>query len=130
MHWGFIQAMPARRPVRQRVRRSYGGRNSPGLTGKCTSLRSIPAGIQDRTPHIHFKVFIDNSNVITGLPEPITKQVYATTLPYRDRKEERDTFNANDFIYIWQGGPDTMVALKEKDGSYLASLVIGIQRNP
>jgi len=34
--------------------------------------------------------------VITGqlyFPEPITKQVYATTVPYRGRKEERDTFS-------------------------------------
>ena len=35
-----------------------------------------------RTPHIHFKVFIDNRNVITGqlyFPEHITEHVYAAS---------------------------------------------------
>jgi hypothetical protein len=38
-------------------------------------------------------------------------------------------FNANDFIFAMQSGADTMVDLKQESGSYLASLVIGIQRN-
>jgi protocatechuate 3,4-dioxygenase beta subunit len=82
--------------------------------------------------HIHFKVFIDNRNVITGqlyFPDHITEQVYATTPPYRERKRERDTFNASDFIFVRQGGADTIVDLKQESGSYLASLVIGIHRN-
>jgi protocatechuate 3,4-dioxygenase beta subunit len=101
--------------------------------GKVRFNTIYPGWYPGRTPHIHFKVFTDNRNVITGqlyFPEPITEHVYATTLPYRERKEERDTFNADDFIFVKQGGPDTMVKLEEKAGSYLASLVIGIQRNP
>jgi hypothetical protein len=69
--------------------------------------------------------------VITGqlyFPEPITERVYATTSPYNERKGERDTFNANDFIFVRQRGPDTIVNLTEKDSSYLASLVIGVER--
>jgi len=50
-------------------------------------------------------------------------------LPYRERKEERDTFNSDDFIFAMQRGADTMVDLKQESGSYLASLVISIQRN-
>ena len=38
-------------------------------------------------------------------------------------------FNANDFIFAMQSGADTMVDLKQESGSYLASLVISIQRN-
>jgi hypothetical protein len=50
------------------------------------------------------------------------------SLPYRERKAERDTFNANDFIFQRQGGSDTLVSLEEKDGAYLAALVIGVDR--
>ena len=85
-----------------------------------------------RTPHIHFKTFVGDRNVITGqlyFPDHITEHIYATTAPYRERKGERDTFNANDFIFAMQSGADTMVDLKQESGSYLASLIIGIQRN-
>ena len=90
-----------------------------------------PGWYPGRTPHIHFKLFVDNRNMITGqlyFPEPITEHVYATTLPYRDRKEKRDTFISDDFIFVRQGGSDTTVDLKKEGGSYLASLVIGIDR--
>jgi hypothetical protein len=46
----------------------------------------------------------------------------------RERKANRDTFNADDFIFVRQGGAETIVALKEKGGSRLAGLVIGIER--
>ena len=50
------------------------------------------------------------------------------TSPYRERKAKRDTLNATDFIFRGQGGADTLVTLKREGGSYLASLVIGIDR--
>jgi protocatechuate 3,4-dioxygenase beta subunit len=108
------------------------GTQFTGTGGEVRFTTIYPGWYPGRTPHIHFKVFIDNRNVITSqlyFPEAVTKQVYATTLPYRERKEERDTFNADDFIFVKQGGPDTIVNLEEKNSSYLASLVIGIERN-
>jgi hypothetical protein len=63
------------------------------------------------------------------LLDPITEHIYATTSPYRERKIERDTFNSDDFIFVRQGGADTIVDLKKKGGSYLASMVIGIERS-
>jgi protocatechuate 3,4-dioxygenase beta subunit len=103
-----------------------------GADGKVRFATIYPGWYPGRTPHIHFKVFIDKSNVITGqlyFPEPITEQVYATALPYRERKEKRDTFNADDFIFVRQGGPDTILNLTEKDSSSHASLIIGVERN-
>ena len=67
-----------------------------GADGEVHFATIYPGWYPGRTPHIHFTGFIGNSNVITGqlyFPEPITKQVYATTVPYRGRKEERDTFS-------------------------------------
>ena len=47
----------------------------------------------------------------------------------KQRKAERDTLNADDFIFVKQRWTDTILNAKERDGTYLASLVIGIARN-
>src|SRR5262245_28992295 len=109
------------------------GTQFTGPDGEVRFNTIYPGWYPGRTPHIHFKALVGDHNVITGqlyFPEPITEHVYATTPPYRERKRERDTFNANDFIFAMQRGGDTIVDLKKESGSYLASLVIGIQRNP
>jgi protocatechuate 3,4-dioxygenase beta subunit len=108
------------------------GTQFTGTEGEVHFNTIYPGWYPGRTPHIHFKTFVDDRNVITGqlyFPDHITEHIYATTAPYRERKGERDTFNANDFIFAMQSGADTMVDLKQESGSYLASLVIGIQRN-
>jgi protocatechuate 3,4-dioxygenase beta subunit len=103
-----------------------------GADGEVRFNTIYPGWYPGRTPHIHFKAFVDDRNVITGqlyFPDPITEHVYATTSPYRERKAERDTFNAGDFIFVRQGGADTVVNLKKESGAHLASLVIGIERS-
>jgi protocatechuate 3,4-dioxygenase beta subunit len=109
------------------------GTQFTGTEGEVHFDTIYPGWYPGRTPHIHFKAFVGDRNVITGqlyFPDPITEHVYATTPPYRERKAERDTFNSDDFIFVRQGGADTIVDLKMEGGSYFASLVIGIQRNP
>jgi hypothetical protein len=39
-----------------------------------------------------------------------------------------DVANEEDFIFEEQGDADTLVSVKEEAGSYLASLVIGVDR--
>jgi protocatechuate 3,4-dioxygenase beta subunit len=108
------------------------GTQFTGADGEVRFDTIYPGWYPGRTPHIHFKVFVDDRNVITGqlyFPDSVTEQVYTTILPYRERKNKRDTFNADDFIFVRQGGPDTIVSLTEKHRSYRASLVIGVERN-
>jgi protocatechuate 3,4-dioxygenase beta subunit len=108
------------------------GTQFTGTEGEVHFSTIYPGWYPGRTPHIHFKAFVDDRNVITGqlyFPDPITEHVYATTQPYRERKAERDTFNSDDFIFGRQGGADTVVDLKKESGSYLAALVIGVERN-
>jgi protocatechuate 3,4-dioxygenase beta subunit len=108
------------------------GTQFTGAEGNVRFTTIYPGWYPGRTPHIHFKAFVDDRNVITGqlyFPDAITEYVYATTRPYSERKGERDTFNSDDFIFVRQGGADTTVDLKKEGGSYLASLVIGIDRN-
>ena len=90
-----------------------------------------PGWYPGRTPHIHFKVILDDKDLVTGqlhFPDTVSERIYATLLPYRERKAERDTFNANDFIFQKQGGSETLVAVEEDGASCRASLVIGIDR--
>ena len=90
-----------------------------------------PGWYPGRTPHIHFKVILDDKDLVTGqlyFPDTISERIYATVSPYRERKAERVTFNADDFIFQKQGGSETLVAVEEDGGSYRASLVIGIDR--
>lgn len=90
-----------------------------------------PGWYPGRTPHIHFKVILDEKDLVTGqlyFPDTASERIYATLSPYRERRTERDTFNANDFIFRKQDGAETLVPLEEDGGSYRASLVIGIDR--
>jgi protocatechuate 3,4-dioxygenase beta subunit len=108
------------------------GTQFTGTGGEVRFTTIYPGWYPGRTPHIHFKVFVENHSMITGqlyFPDPITDHVYATRPPYRERKAQRDTFNADDFIFVKQRGADTILKLQEQDRSSLASLVIGIERN-
>ncbi len=99
--------------------------------GEVAFTTIYPGWYPGRTPHIHFKVLLDDANVVTGqlyFPDPVTERIYATLPPYNERKGERDTFNATDFIFKRQGGADTLLTVTEAGGAFRASLVIGIKR--
>jgi protocatechuate 3,4-dioxygenase beta subunit len=99
--------------------------------GQVNFATIYPGWYPGRTPHIHFKVLLDAESLVTGqlyFPDPVTEHVYATLSPYRERKAERDTMNANDGIFRRQGGADTLCKVTEEGSSYIASLVIGIDR--
>jgi len=100
--------------------------------GQVSFATIYPGWYPGRTPHIHFKVLLDANSLITGqlyFPDAVTERIYATLPPYRERKGERDTLNANDFIFRDQGGAETLVRIDEDGGRYGASLVIGVARS-
>ena len=107
------------------------GTQFTGPGGEVRFATIYPGWYPGRTPHIHFKVFVDERNLITGqlyFSDSITEHIYATISPYRERKAQRDTYNVNDFLFGRQSGTDALVTLKEEGRSYFASLVIGINR--
>jgi len=107
------------------------GTQFTGADGQVQFTTIYPGWYPGRTPHVHFKVFLDTSTLVTGqlyFPDPLTEHIYATLSPYRERKAERDTMNANDVIFRRQGGADTLCKVTEEGSSHVASLVIGIDR--
>jgi protocatechuate 3,4-dioxygenase beta subunit len=87
-----------------------------------------PGWYRGRTTHIHFKVFVDQTSVLTGqifFPDEVSDQVYSTIAPYNERGEERDTFNDNDRI-AQQAKEASVAAIEAAPDRYLAQLIIGV----
>lgn len=91
-----------------------------------------PGWYTGRTPHIHFEVFLDSKNVLTGqlyLPDALTEYTYTHVTPYNSRPRERDTRNTNDGVLRGSGGGhETFLNIKEEKDHYLGSLVIAADR--
>lgn len=88
-----------------------------------------PGWYRGRTTHIHFKVFPDDSSVMTGqlfFPDSLSEQIFTTVAPYNDRRGKRDTSNASDGI-ARQAGPRSLAALREVADAYQALMIIVVK---
>ena len=82
----------------------------------------FPSWYGGRTPHVHFKVFLMNKEVVASqifFPDDINKEVFAQWQPYRQHASKRSTFNDNDPI---KQGVFSEVARQR--GSYAATAVL------
>jgi protocatechuate 3,4-dioxygenase beta subunit len=89
-----------------------------------------PGWYEGRTAHIHFKVFTDEKNVLTGqmyFPDALSQYLYANVHAY-DRKTRRDTFNADDGLALMDNGHGGFCDIKEQADHYLATLILGVDR--
>jgi hypothetical protein len=118
---------------RLRARHICAGRNSPVPTAALRFGLSIPAGIPSRTPHIHLKVFLDETTVLTGqvyCPDDLSARIYREVAPYNAR-HLADMTNERDFLFkarVREGG-GIVLASEEKDGLIIASLDIVVDRS-
>lgn len=100
--------------------------------GEVTFATIYPGWYSGRTPHIHFKVFVDDKNVVTGqiyFPDALSEYIYMQVAPYNTRSRTRDTTNDRDgILQASGGGRETFAAIKEEANRYLAALIIGIDR--
>lgn len=86
-----------------------------------------PGWYRGRTTHIHFKVFLDETNVLTGqifFPDDISETVYATAAPYNERTG-RDTFNDTDRI-ARQAGSASVARIGTIEEGYEVALIVGV----
>lgn len=87
-----------------------------------------PSWYGGRTPHIHFKVFLGGDEVVASqlfLPEAFNKEVFAEWAPYRDRRERRRTFNAND-SFLRGGVTGVFCTVDRTDGGYRAEATVAV----
>jgi protocatechuate 3,4-dioxygenase beta subunit len=99
--------------------------------GAVTFQTIYPGWYRGRTAHIHFKVFLDKKTVVTGqfyFPDAMSEFIYTTIPPYTERKEKRDTLNSTDFIALGDKDHTSFATIKEEADAYVASLVIGVDR--
>lgn len=106
------------------------GTQVTGGGGGATFATLYPGWYAGRTPHVHFKVILDRSSVLTGqiyFPDALSEFIYREVAPYRGRGRARDTSNRTDGVLAGSGGGfDSFCSIREDEQGYLASLVIGI----
>jgi protocatechuate 3,4-dioxygenase beta subunit len=97
------------------------------------SFKTIyPGWYTGRATHIHFKVWLDQRNVLTGqmyFPDAINEFIYANIPAYAGRLNPRAVVNANDRFATFND-PDrrSFCAVKEERECYAVSLVLGVDR--
>ena len=97
------------------------------------SFKTIyPGWYSGRATHIHFKVLIDDRNVLTGqmyFPDAVNEFIYANIPAYSNRLSPRAVVNANDrFANFRDPNRLNFCALKEERDCYAVSLVLGVDR--
>jgi protocatechuate 3,4-dioxygenase beta subunit len=97
------------------------------------SFKTIyPGWYTGRATHIHFKVLVDDRNVLTGqmyFPDAINEFIYANIPAYAGRLSPRAVVNANDrFANFRDPNRLSFCAIKEERDCYAVSLVLGVDR--
>jgi protocatechuate 3,4-dioxygenase beta subunit len=95
--------------------------------GVATFKTVYPGFYAGRAVHIHVKVHVHGSVVHTGqlfFPAAVTEAVYADE-PYSGHGTSPDTPNAQDAIFR-NGGAKGMLALKQGQTGYTASITMGV----
>ena len=89
-----------------------------------------PGWYRGRTPHIHFKAFTDEKNVLTAqmyFPDALSQYVYGNVSVYR-RSKPRDTFNVNDSLALIDKSHGGFCDIREQADHYLATMILGIDQ--
>lgn len=87
-----------------------------------------PSWYRGRTTHVHFKIFLDATNILTGqifFPDALSEYIYLNVAPYNDRTGTRDTLNANDSIAA-QSTRAAFAFIKELEEEYLVAMIVGV----
>ncbi|MEZ5897441.1 MAG: hypothetical protein R3C40_05720 [Parvularculaceae bacterium] len=86
-----------------------------------------PGWYAARTPHIHFKVFIDDKTRLTAqmyFPDALSEYIYLNAPDYQ-RELERDTVNLTDWILV-RSTRNSMAFVQEQVDRYVASITYGV----
>lgn len=87
-----------------------------------------PSWYRGRTTHVHFKIFLDETNILTGqifFPDALSEYIYLNVAPYNDRAGNRDTLNSSDSIAA-QSTRAAFAFIKELEEEYLVTMIVGV----
>ena len=91
-----------------------------------------PGWYPGRATHIHFKVLLDDRNVLTGqmyFPDAVNEFIYANVPAYGGRLKPRTVVNSNDqFANFHDPQRLSFCGIKEERDCYAASLVLAVDR--
>lgn len=107
------------------------GTQTTGRTGEARFRTIYPGWYRGRTTHIHFKVLLEGNAMLTGqmyFPDALSEYIFTQVAPYNTRTAKRDTLNSTDWIAGADGDHISFVAVREEAESYVATLVIGVDR--
>jgi protocatechuate 3,4-dioxygenase beta subunit len=86
-----------------------------------------PGWYRGRTPHVHYKVFLDTTTVLTSqlfFPDGASELVFRAD-PYRGRAARQDTDNATDGI-ARRAGAAAFARVAQAGTGWRAELVVGV----
>ena len=91
-----------------------------------------PGWYEGRATHIHFKVLLEERNVLTGqmyFPDAVNEFIYANIPAYGGRLTPRAVVNAN-YRFATFDDPKRLsfCAIKEERDCYAVSLILGVDR--
>ncbi|WP_045837207.1 intradiol ring-cleavage dioxygenase [Hyphomicrobium sp. 99] len=109
------------------------GTQTTDSDGRVAFTTVYPGWYPGRTPHIHIKVFLNETSLVTGqiyFPDDFSARIYATRQPYNERPKP-DTTNATDWIYGdgQREGGGTVLAMSEDGDTIVAGLLIGVDKS-
>jgi len=96
--------------------------------GIATFQTIYPGWYASRTVHVHFKVLLNQNQVLTGqifFPDALSQYIFENAPAYGGRSGKRDMVNINDGI-ARQAGESSQAAVREQAEGYDADLVVGI----
>jgi protocatechuate 3,4-dioxygenase beta subunit len=104
------------------------GTRIAGPDGVAEFATIYPGWYPGRTPHVHFKAFVDRTSVLTGqlfFPDDLSREIYRTVEPYNNRDAGGMTPTDRDGIARRAG--DTAHAEMARNGEALeAALMIAV----
>lgn len=99
------------------------------------SFRTIyPSWYGGRTPHVHFKVFVSERELIAGqifFPDEVNNEVFTTWDPYREFRQRRTAFNDNDMFLVDGTLQGAVAAVEQMDNGasgYRARATLAVAR--
>ncbi len=107
------------------------GTQTTGEAGEVSFTTIYPGWYRGRTTHIHFKVLLGETAMLTGqmyFPDALSEYIFTNIAPYNTRSGQRDTLNSTDWIAAADGDHISFVSVREEADTYVATLIIGIDR--